>query len=165
MEAREQAAFEIRPAGPGDVPALLAMIKELAAYERLADRVVGDEARLRESLFERRAAEALIAERDGDAAGYAIFFTSFSTFLCWPGLWLEDVFVRPACRGEGIGQALLAEVAAVAAERGYERLDWSVLAWNEAAIGFYERIGAERLDDWRTMRLAGSRLRELALRR
>lgn len=145
------------------MPALMAMIRELATYERLADRVTGDEATLEESLFERRAAEALIAEAGGEPAGYAIHFTTFSSFLCRPGLWCEDVFVRPERRGEGIGRALFAAVAAVAAERGYERLDWVVLDWNEPAIDFYESLGAVHLGDWRMMRLEGDRLRRVGL--
>jgi GNAT superfamily N-acetyltransferase len=152
----------IRPAERGDVGELLSMIRELATYERLADRVVGDEALLERSLFELGAAEALIAEAGGSVAGYAIYFTTFSTFLCLPGLWCEDIFVRPRWRGEGIGRALFAAVAAVAAERGYERLDWVVLEWNESAIAFYEGLGAAHLSDWQTMRLDGDRLRRVA---
>ncbi len=157
-----EGAFTVRPAERPDVAALFAMIGELAAYERLADRVSGDERRLEEALFERRAAEALIAETDGGPAGYAIYFTTFSSFLCWPGLWCEDVYVRPEHRGAGIGRALFAAVAGVAAERGYERLDWVVLDWNQPAIAFYEGLGAIHLGDWKTMRLEGERLRGVA---
>jgi len=149
----------IRPVERSDLAALMAMIRELAAYERLADRVTGDQRQLEESLFELRAAEALIAEADGAPVGYAIYFTTFSSFLCRPGLWCEDVFVRPERRGEGLGRALFAAVAKVAAERGYERLDWVVLDWNESAIAFYRGLGASHLDDWQTMRLEGERLR------
>jgi GNAT superfamily N-acetyltransferase len=154
--------FAIRRAEPGDMAELLAMIRELATYERLADHVVGDEERLERSLFELGAAEALIAEVGDDAVGYAVYFTTFSSFLCWPGLWCEDVFVRPQWRGGGIGGALFAAVAAVAADRGYERLDWVVLDWNEPAIAFYEGLGASHLSDWQTMRLDGERLRRVA---
>jgi GNAT superfamily N-acetyltransferase len=154
--------YSIRRAERADTPELLAMIRELAAYERLGDQVVGDTDQLERSLFELGAAEALIAEVDGEAVGYAIFFTTFSTFLCLPGLWCEDIFVRPPWRGAGIGRALFAAVAAVAAERGYERLDWVVLEWNEPAIAFYEGLGAGHLSDWQTMRLDGERLREVA---
>ena len=154
--------FSIRRAERGDVAELLAMIRELAAYERLADQVVDDEERLEQTLFELGAAEALIAEVEGRPVGYAIYFTTFSTFLCRPGLWCEDIFVRPQWRGDGIGRALFAAVAAVAAERGYGRLDWVVLDWNEPAIGFYEGLGASHLSDWRTMRLEGDRLQRVA---
>ena len=140
----------------------MAMIRELATYERLADRVTGDEDLLEDSLFERRAAEALLAEVDGEPVGYAIYFTTFSSFLCAPGIWCEDVFVRPEHRGGGIGRALFAAVAAVAAERGHERLDWVVLDWNEPAIAFYDSLGAIRLSDWQTMRLEGETLRRVA---
>jgi GNAT superfamily N-acetyltransferase len=152
----------IRRAERGDVAELLVMIRELAAYERLADQVVGDEERLERTLFEVGAAEALIAEVGDSTVGYAIYFTTFSSFLCLPGLWCEDIFVRPQWRGDGIGGALFAAVAGVAAERGYERLDWVVLDWNEPAIGFYEGLGANHLSDWRTMRLDGDRLRRVA---
>ena len=152
----------IRRAERGDVPELLVMIRELATYERLADQVVGDEERLEHTMFEVGAAEALIAEVGESTVGYAIYFTTFSSFLCLPGLWCEDIFVRPQWRGDGIGGALFAAVAGVAAERGYERLDWVVLDWNEPAIGFYEGLGANHLSDWRTMRLEGDRLRRVA---
>ena len=154
--------YSIRRAERGDVAELLEMIRELAAYERLADEVVGDTDRLERSLFELGAAEALIAEVEGEAVGYAIHFTTFSTFLCLPGIWCEDIFVRPRWRGDGIGKALLATVAAVAAERGYKRLDWVVLEWNQPAIEFYEGLGATRMSDWQTMRLDGERLRQVA---
>ncbi len=154
--------FSIRRAERGDVAELLAMIRELATYERLADQVVGDEERLERTMFELGAAEALIAEVGGEPVGYAIYFTTFSTFLCWPGLWCEDIFVRPQWRGDGIGGALFAAVAGVAAERRYERLDWVVLDWNEPAIGFYEGLGASHMSDWQTMRLDGERLRRVA---
>jgi GNAT superfamily N-acetyltransferase len=152
----------IRPVERQDVAALMTMIRELASYERLSDRVTGDEERLEESIFDLGAAEALIAEADGRPAGYAIYFTTFSSFLCRPGLWCEDIYVRPEHRGEGIGRALFAGVAGVAAERGYERLDWVVLDWNEPAIAFYRGLGAIHLGDWQTMRLEGDGLRRVA---
>jgi GNAT superfamily N-acetyltransferase len=154
--------FSIRRVERADVGELLAMIRELASYERLADEVVGDEQRLERALFELEAAEALIAEVGDARVGYALYFTTFSSFLCWPGIWCEDIYVRPQWRGDGIGGALFAAVAAVAAERGYERLDWVVLEWNEPAIGFYEGLGATRMSDWQTMRLDGERLRRVA---
>ncbi|HEY1355708.1 MAG TPA: GNAT family N-acetyltransferase [Solirubrobacterales bacterium] len=152
----------IRRAERGDAPLLLEMIRELAAYERLAEEVVGDADRLERSLFELGAAEALIAEVEGEPVGYAIYFTTFSTFLCWPGLWCEDIYVRPRWRGEGVGRALFAAVAGVAAERDYGRLDWVVLEWNETAIAFYEGLGASHLSDWQTMRLDAEALRQVA---
>jgi GNAT superfamily N-acetyltransferase len=152
----------IRPAQREDVPELLTMIRELASYERLADRVVGDESQLAESLFELGAAEALIAEVEEVPVGYAIYFTTFSTFLCLPGLWCEDIFVRPQWRGEGLGRALFVAVARAAADRGYGRVDWVVLDWNQPAIAFYKGLGASHLSDWQTMRLEGDQLRRVA---
>jgi GNAT superfamily N-acetyltransferase len=152
----------IRPARRGDVPELLTMIRELATYERLADRVVGDERQLEESLFELGAAEALIAEVEEEPVGYAIYFTTFSTFLCLPGLWCEDIFVRPRWRGGGLGRALFVAVARAAADRGYGRVDWVVLDWNGPAIAFYKGLGANHLSDWQTMRLEGDQLRRVA---
>jgi GNAT superfamily N-acetyltransferase len=151
----------IREAGPGDVGAIHSMILELAAYERLADEVRGTEEDLRRSLFEEGAAEALIAEVDGAPAGYAIVCGTFSTFECRPGTWVEDVFVRPQCRGLGIGQAFFEQVAAQALERGRTRLEWAVLEWNDLGLGFYEKLGAAPLDDWRMMRLDGEGLRRV----
>jgi GNAT superfamily N-acetyltransferase len=162
MATRASEAFAIRPVERADVPELLAMVRELATYERLSHRVTGDEWRLEESLFELGAAEALIAAVGEAKVGYAIYFTTFSSFLCWPGIWCEDIFVRPKWRGDGIGRALFAAVAEVAADRGYERLDWVVLDWNEPAIAFYNGIGATRLSDWETMRLEGDQLRKVA---
>ncbi len=156
----------IRDARPEDVPVLLEMFRELAAYEKLEDKLVADEERVRRALFgERPAAEAMIAEHDGEPAGYAVYFQTFSTFLSIPGIWLEDIFVRPAHRKAGIGRALLAEVAARLRERGGERLEWSALDWNELALGFYRGLGAERMDTWLTHRLTGEALARLAAER
>jgi GNAT superfamily N-acetyltransferase len=153
----------IRPAGPEDVPLLLELLGELAEYERLADQVRATEELFGQALFsERPAAEALLAERGGEAVGYALFFPTFSTFLAIQGLWLEDLFVRPAHRKSGAGRALLAAVAARARERGAERLEWSALKWNELALGFYRGLGAQRMDEWVTHRLIGEELRSLA---
>jgi GNAT superfamily N-acetyltransferase len=153
----------IRAATPADMPVLLAMFKELADYERLGDQLRADEELLGRALFgERPAAEALIAERGPEVAGYAVFFPTFSTFLSVQGIWLEDLFVRPVHRGAGIGRALLAAVAATLRERGGERLEWSALEWNELALGFYRRIGAKTMDDWITHRLGGEDLASLA---
>jgi GNAT superfamily N-acetyltransferase len=155
----------LRDANPGDTPVILGMIRELAEYERLAHEVVADEALLRRSLFGPwRVAEVLLAEEGGDAVGFALFFHSFSTFLGRPGIYLEDLFVRPAARGRGIGAAVLARLAAIAVERGCGRLEWSVLDWNESAIGFYRRLGALSMDGWTTFRLTGEALEALAAR-
>ncbi|MBX5468340.1 MAG: GNAT family N-acetyltransferase [Thermoleophilaceae bacterium] len=156
-------SLRIRPAREADAGLLLSLIRELAEYERLAHEVVGSEELLRRHLFgERPAAEAVIAEVDGEPAGFALFYTSFSTFLCRPGLWLEDLFVRPQHRGAGVGRALLAHLARVALERGYGRMEWWVLDWNEPAIGFYRSIGAEPMSDWTVQRLQEAALRALA---
>lgn len=153
----------IRPATPADVPALLQFIRELAAYERLEHEVVATEAAIGGALFGARpVAEAAIAEAGGEPAGYALFFPNFSTFLGKPGLYLEDLYVRPAFRGRGIGRMLLRHLAGLAIARGWGRMDWTVLAWNTPAIGFYERLGAHILPDWRTCRVTGRALEELA---
>jgi GNAT superfamily N-acetyltransferase len=153
----------IRDARPEDVPLLLQLLRELAEYERLADRVRATEELFDRALFsERPAAEALIAERGGEAVGYALFFPTFSTFLAIQRIWLEDLFVRPGHRKSGAGRALLAAVAARARERGAERLEWSALDWNELALGFYRGLGAQRMDEWVTHRLVGEPLRSLA---
>jgi GNAT superfamily N-acetyltransferase len=155
--------LRIRGATPADVPLLLEMFKELADYEHLADQVRATEELLGTALFgERPAAEALIAERGSEPAGYAVFFPTFSTFLAIQGMWLEDVFVRPPHRGAGVGRALLAAVAATLRERGGDRMEWSALHWNELALGFYRGLGAQRMDDWVTHRLVGADLSSLA---
>jgi len=152
----------IRPAHEGDVPLILALVRELADYERLLDTVFATEEKLRTTLFGTRpAAEVLIATVDDKPAGFALFFQNYSTFLAQPGLYLEDLFVRPDVRGCGIGRALLTRLAAIAIERNYGRMEWSVLDWNEPAIKFYESLGAKRLDDWRTFRLTGAELAKM----
>lgn len=154
--------LRIRRAGPGDCALILALIHELAAYERLAHEVVADAALLEHHLFgERPAAEVLLAETGDAAAGFALYFTSFSTFLGRPGIYLEDLYVRPAHRGQGVGRALIAALARLAVARGCGRLEWSVLDWNTAAIGFYRALGAEAMDEWTTFRLAGPALERL----
>jgi GNAT superfamily N-acetyltransferase len=146
--------IQIRAATEADVPLLFDLILELAAYEKLDTAVAGDAEVLRRSLFDQKVAEALLVETaDGEAVGYAIFFTNFSTFECRPGIWLEDVYVRPEHRRGGIGLAVMEHLARVAAEREYARLEWCALEWNEPALDFYKGIGAERLDDWRMLRL------------
>jgi GNAT superfamily N-acetyltransferase len=153
----------VRKAGPEDVPLLLELFRELAVYERLEHELRATEERLHEALFgERPAAEALIAERASEAAGYALFFPTFSSFLAIEGVWLEDLFVRPAHRKAGVGRRLLAAVAARVRERGGERLEWAALDWNELALGFYRRIGARTKAEWITHRLVGEELTRLA---
>jgi len=153
----------IRPATEQDVPIILDLIKQLADYERLADRVVATEQRLRDTLFgERPAAEVLLASLEGETVGFAVFFTNYSTFLAKPGLYLEDLFVKPHARGKGIGKALLARLAKIAVERDCGRVDWSVLNWNEPSLRFYESLGAVPLSDWTTHRLTGEALIKLA---
>jgi GNAT superfamily N-acetyltransferase len=157
------AACEIRPATRADVPLLLELIGALADYERLRDEVVLDGALLEQHLFgERPAAEAVIAEVDGAAAGFALFFPTFSTFLGRPSLWLEDLFVLPAHRRGGVGRALLLHVAQLAVERGCGRLDWSALDWNEPALAFYRQLGARVLPEWHLHRLDGAALAAVA---
>jgi GNAT superfamily N-acetyltransferase len=155
-------AVEIRPATEADVSLILTLIGELADYERLSHEVVATEEALRDSLFgERRFAEVLLAYRDGRPAGFALFFHSFSTFLGKPGIYLEDLYVRPEFRGAGIGRALFVHLARLARERGCGRLEWSVLDWNEPAIGFYKGIGASPVSGWTVYRLTGEALEEL----
>ncbi len=155
--------IEIRAATEADAPLLFDLIRELAAYEKLADEVSGDAALLRRSLFEERAAEALLIETaDGEAVGYAIFFTTFSTFECRSGIWLEDVYVRPEHRRGGIGRAVMEHLAQLADKRGHVRLEWVALDWNEPALSFYAKLGARRLDDWKILRLEQDGIRRLA---
>lgn len=162
------AAPVIRPALPGDVPDLLALIRALAEYEKLTHLVVTDEAALSAALFgPQPAAEALIAldaGQSGQVAGFALFFHTFSTFLGRRGLWLEDLFVLPAQRGKGLGRALLTHLAGIARERGCGRFEWSVLDWNTPAIGFYERMGATLLPEWRIARVTGDALARFGAR-
>jgi GNAT superfamily N-acetyltransferase len=139
------------------------LIRELARYEKLEHQVVGTAEELREHLFgPRPACEALLAEDEGAAVGFALFFHNYSTFLCKPGLYLEDLFVLPDRRGHGHGKALLKALARLAVERGCGRFEWSVIEWNEPAIGFYRSLGASMLDDWRVFRLTGDALAALA---
>jgi len=141
-------------ATPDDVPTLLVLIGELAEFERLAHEVVVTEASLRDALFaERPVVETVIARVDGEVAGFVIYFHNFSTFLGRPGLCIEDLYVRPSHRGQGVGRGLLARVAALAGERGCGRMEWSVLNWNRRAIGFYESLGARPVNDWTVYRL------------
>jgi GNAT superfamily N-acetyltransferase len=153
----------IAPATPADVPEIHALIRALAEYERLAHVVVGTEAQLHDALFgPTPAAEVLLARVDDKIAGFALFYPTFSTFLARRGLWLEDLFVRPAYRGRGIGKALLVALAAIARARQCGRFEWNVLAWNTPAIGFYQSLGATLMEDWRLCRTTGDSLVALA---
>ena len=145
-----------------DAVVILDLIRQLADYEKAADRVVATESMLRESLFERRYAEVLLAERDGQAVGFALFFHSFSTWLGRPGLFLEDLFVLPSERGKGFGKGLLKRLARIAVERGCGRLEWNCLNWNRPSIDFYLSLNAEPMNDWTTYRLEGESLKALA---
>lgn len=157
------AAVSIRPGTQADLLLIAALIRELADYERLADTVTLNEAELGRWLFGDPAhAHTLIAEVGGTPAGFALWFTSFSTFLGKPGIYLEDLFVRPPFRGLGAGRALLACLAAIAVERGYGRVEWSVLDWNESALRFYRALGATPVEGWTVHRLTGAALERVA---
>lgn len=152
-------AFEVRSAQETDVPAIFALIQALAHYEHLTHQVTGSSDALAKHLFGMpRYGEALVAEQEGQVIGFALFFTTYSTFLTQPGLYLEDLFVQEAYRGQGMGKALLKAIAQLALDRGYGRLEWSVLDWNASAIGFYERMGAQVLPDWRICRVTAQSL-------
>ena len=147
-------AFTLRAATRADAGELVRLIRSLAEYEKLEDMATGTEAMLADALFGARpASEALIAERGGRAVGFALFFTTFSTFLCKPGIYLEDIFVEPEHRGAGIGKALLARLAALAVKRGCGRFEWRVLDWNAPSIKFYEALGAKLLPEWVLVRM------------
>ena len=153
------AAFSLRPATPGDVPRIVALIIELAEFEQLAHLVQAAPETLHPHLFgPRPVAEAMVAEVQGEVVAFALFFTNFSTFLAKPGLYLEDLFVRPAHRGQGIGKALLSKLGALAVQRGCGRFEWSVLDWNQNAIALYEQMGATVMPDWRICRISGDAL-------
>jgi GNAT superfamily N-acetyltransferase len=153
----------IRPARPDDLALIAAFIRELAEYEKLAHEVRFDEAALGAHLFGARPmAEVVIGEVDGAPSGFALFFHNFSTFEGLPGIYLEDLYVRPAARGAGLGKALLLHLAGLAQERGCARLEWSVLDWNAPSIGFYKALGARPMDEWTVMRVDGPVLAQLA---
>lgn len=144
----------IRPATRADVPRILGFIRSLAVYEKLLHEVAATEALIEEALFgEDPSAECLLGELDGEAVGFALFYRTFSTFLAKPGLHLEDLFVEPEHRGRGVGKALLARLTRIARERGYGRVEWSVLDWNAPSIAFYESLGAKAMDEWTVYRL------------
>lgn len=155
--------FTLRFGGPGDVPTILTFIQDLAEYERLADECVATEKALQETLFGARSYAEVVLGFAGDAAAaFAVFFYNYSTFLAKPGIYLEDLFVKPEWRGHGFGKALLAFLARLAVERGCGRVEWAVLDWNVDAIRFYEVLGAKPLDDWTTMRVSDGPLHTLA---
>lgn len=153
----------LRPAIPTDVPAIFDLIQALAAYEKLAHQVTGSPALLEEHLFGQRPyAGAIVAEVAGQVVGFALFFYNYSTFLTQPGIYLEDLFVRPEHRHQGLGKALIQAIAQRALAEGCGRVEWSVLDWNESAIGFYQHLGAEVLPDWRICRVTGPAIAHLA---
>jgi len=153
----------LRPATPADVLLLFSLIQALAEYEKLSHAVTGNAEALKEHLFGSRPyVEAILAEYAGQAVGFALFFTNYSTFLTQPGIYLEDLFVLPEYRRQGIGKAMLTYLANLAVERGCGRLEWSVLDWNEPAIAFYQHMGASILEDWRICRVTNESLTQLA---
>ena len=155
--------IDIRKAEERDLPLILEFIQALAEYERLRDACVATEQKLRDTLFSSPpAAEVIIARVDGEPMGFALFFHNYSTFLAQRGIYLEDLFVKPEARGQGVGFALLSELARIAVERNCGRLEWAVLDWNQLAIDFYKRIGAVPLDDWNIFRLTGDSLVRVA---
>jgi GNAT superfamily N-acetyltransferase len=157
------ASHTLRAAEPRDIDAIVALIAELAAFERLSHLVQATPEKLAPHLFgERPVAECVVGEVGGVVVAFALFFTNFSTFLARPGMYLEDLYVRPAQRGSGLGRALLEHLGRLAAERGCGRFEWSVLDWNADAIGFYEKLGATVMADWRICRISGERLARFA---
>jgi GNAT superfamily N-acetyltransferase len=155
--------IKLRFATENDVAVILGLIKALAEFEKLSHEVVADEDTIRKNLFtERRSAEVVLAEKNGEAIGCAIFFHNFSTFLGRPGLYLEDLFVKPEYRNEGVGRLLLENLAQIAIQRDCGRMEWSVLDWNEKAIRFYKNLGAEPMNEWTVFRLKGQALENLA---
>ena len=162
-QALAESGARLRAAGPQDAKAIVGLIRELAVFEQLEHLVVVTPETLAQHLFgPRPAAEAVVAERSGEVVGFALFFMNFSTFLGRPGLYLEDLYVQPAHRSAGLGRALLQHLAGLAVARGCGRFEWSVLDWNSRAIGFYEKMGATVMPDWRICRVTGDALVALA---
>lgn len=160
---KERADFQIRPARVDDAPIILELIRDLAAYERAPDEVVATEEQLIDVLFsERRVAEVLLAFEGTSPVGFAVYFYNFSTWLGRPGLYLEDLFVKPDKRGKGYGRALLVELAKIARDRGCGRMEWAVLDWNEPAIKFYCALGAKPMNEWTVFRLTRAEIAKLA---
>lgn len=160
-----QTAIEFRYAERKDVGLILQFIKELADYEKMLDQVVADEATLEEWIFDKQKAEVIFALEKGEEVGFALFFHNFSTFLGRAGIYLEDLYVRPECRGKGYGRAILKKLAAIAVERGCGRLEWWCLDWNQPSIDFYLAMGAEPMKDWTVYRVAGEALEKLGGRK
>lgn len=154
--------IKFRQAGPADTGLILSFIKDLAAYEKMADEVIATEDLLREWIFEKGKAEVIFALEGEQEVGFALFFHNFSTFLGRSGLYLEDLFVKTEYRGKGYGKALLRQLARIALERGCGRLEWWCLDWNQPSIDFYRSLGAEPMSDWTTYRLTGDTLRKMA---
>jgi GNAT superfamily N-acetyltransferase len=156
-------AVTVRPARPGDVAAIVALVRALAQYEGAADQVEVEDGQLTAALFgEAPRVFAHVAELAGEVVGTAVWFVNYSTWTGRPGIYLEDLFVRPATRGAGVGRAMVRQLARVAVARGYPRVEWAVLDWNEPAIGFYRHLGAQPQDEWRVFRLSGDGLSRLA---
>jgi GNAT superfamily N-acetyltransferase len=156
-------SLQIAPATEAEIPVILGMIRELADYEKLSHLVIATEERLRQTLFsERPAADVLLASWNSEWAGIALFFSNYSTFLAQPGIYLEDLYVKPHLRGKGIGFALLKRLTEIAVERGCGRVEWEVLDWNEPSIQFYKRLGAVPMDQWTRFRLTGDAIARLA---
>ena len=163
MSSSRLAQVRIEPAVPADVTDIVGLIRELAEFERLLDQFVATEARVRESVFGSKPyAEVLMARLGQESIGFALFFHNYSTFRAQPGIYLEDLYVRPAFRGEGIGEAMLKRIAKLAVERGCGRFEWSVLDWNQRAVDFYKALGAEPLNEWTMFRVSGDNLIRLA---
>jgi GNAT superfamily N-acetyltransferase len=162
MKAREISDFIIRFAEEKDASAIFAMIKELATYEKLLDHMEATEELICRQLFHRKIAETLIAELQGKPVGYAIFFHNFSSFLGRPGIYIEDIYVKPEARGNGFGKALFSVIAEVAKERECGKLEWTCLNWNAPSIAFYKRMGAELMNDWTVFRLTGKNLQNVS---
>lgn len=159
-----EARFEIRLAKEEDVPSILGFVKELAEYEHMLDEVVATEEIMKEWIFEKQKAEVLIGEEEGKPVGFALFFHNFSTFLGRSGIYLEDLFVKPAYRGRGYGKALLKRLAQITVERGCGRLEWCCLDWNQPSIDFYKSLGAVPLEEWTIYRMTGETLQEFGKR-
>jgi GNAT superfamily N-acetyltransferase len=153
--------IRLRYAEEGDTPLILEFIRALAEYEHLLDQVTADEAGLRRFIFQEKKAEVIICEYEGAPAGFALFFHNFSTFVGKPGIYIEDLFVKPLFRGKGLGKALLSSIARIAAERDCGRLEWACLNWNEPSIAFYKSQGAAPLEEWTTYRLRGEKIKAL----